>query len=193
LAKSKTSRSASSRRHLLPAPAILALLYFRVAPWVLRGLRRQIATLIGAGSAGTLRDDHADDSASQIILSVITVGITSDSGNGGSNAKVLLAPLLLPACVSGGDRVITSASAKVRTTALLSRFARRRRREDFQGRSPTHGGGLTPRSRRCLRRRVIDRASCCLLTFMLSWFSDTGAYFAGGLARFLGKPKLYER
>ena len=159
---------------VIAGPAILALLYFGL-PWYF-AVFVAVATLIGALELFAMT--HADDSASQIILSVITVGIVGVLWQWGSNAKVLLALILLLPFVSMG--IVLVRLGEMRTAAL---------RVAAGAFGPLYlGGGLATLA--LLRRDGgSDGPSFVLLTFMLSWFSDTGAYFAG---RFLGKHKLYE-
>ena len=159
---------------VIAGPAILALLYFG-QPWYFAVLVA-VATLIGAFELFAMT--HPDDRASQVILSLITVGVVGILWQWGTSAKVLLALILLLPFVSMG--LVLIRLGEVRSAAL---------RVAAGAFGPLYlGGGMATLA--LLRRDGGgDGPSFVLLTFMLSWFSDTGAYFAG---RFLGKHKLYE-
>lgn len=159
---------------VVAGPMILALIYFG-QPWyfaVFIGL----ATLIGALELFAMT--HADDRASQVILALLTVGVVGILWQWGTNARVLLTLILLLPFVS--MMIVLLRLGEMRTAAL---------RVAAGAFGPLYlGGGLATLA--LLRRDGgSDGPSFVLLTFMLSWFSDTGAYFAG---RFLGKHKLYE-
>lgn len=159
---------------VVAGPLILALLYFG-EPWNFTILVA-MATLIGAFELFAMT--HAEDKASQVICALLTVGVVGILWQWESNAKVLLALLLLLPFVSMG--LVLLRLGDMRTAAL---------RVAAGAFGPLYlGGGMATLA--LLRRDGgADGPSFVLLTFMLSWFSDTGAYFAG---RFLGKHKLYE-
>jgi phosphatidate cytidylyltransferase len=159
---------------VIAGPAILALLYFG-EPWYF-AVFVGAATLVGAFELFAMT--HANDKASQAILSLVTVGVVGVLWQWTSNARVLLTLLLLLPFVSMG--LVLIRLGEMRTAAL---------RVAAGAFGPIYlGGGLATLA--LLRRDGgSDGPSFVLLTFMLSWFSDTGAYFAG---RFLGKHKLYE-
>ncbi|MEP7119473.1 MAG: phosphatidate cytidylyltransferase [Byssovorax sp.] len=159
---------------LIAGPAILLLIYLG-QPWYF-AVFVGVATMIGALELFAMT--HADDKPSQIVLSLITVGVVGVLWQWGGSAKVLLALILLLPFVSMG--IVLVRLGEMRTAAL---------RVAAGAFGPLYlGGGLATLT--LLRRDGGgDGPSFVLLTFMLSWFSDTGAYFAG---RFLGKHKLYE-
>ncbi len=122
---------------------------------------------------------HADDKVSQAICALLTVGVAFVFWQWGADARVLVTLLLLLPLISMG--LVLVRLGEMRTAAL---------RVAAGAFGPLYlGGGMA--SLALLRRDAgADGPSYVLLTFMLSWFSDTGAYFAG---RFLGKHKLYRR
>jgi phosphatidate cytidylyltransferase len=159
---------------VIAGPAILALLYFG-QPWYF-AVFVALATLIGAFELFAMT--HADDKVSQGVGALLTVGVLGVLWQWTGNAKVLVTMLLLLPFLSMG--LVLLRLGEMRTAAL---------RVAAGVFGPLYlGGGLATLA--LLRRDAgADGPSFVLLTFMLSWFSDTGAYFAG---RFLGKHKLYE-
>lgn len=156
------------------APLILVLLYLGPAwAWL---VFISTATVIGASELYGMT--HAGDRVAQVIAIAMTVGVLELLYFRGFDAKTLLALVLLVpiaamllALARLGDMKTAAArltagafgplylGAGMSTLALLKK----------------HGGD--------------DGPGFVVLTLMLSWLSDTGAYFAG---RFLGKHKLYE-
>jgi phosphatidate cytidylyltransferase len=159
---------------VIAGPAILALIYFG-EPWYF-ALFIALATMVGALELFAMT--HAEDKASQVICALLTVGVVGVLWQWGGNARVLMALLLLLPFVS--MLLVLFRLGEMRTAAL---------RVAAGAFGPLYlGGGLATLA--LLRRDGgADGPSFVLFTFMLSWFSDTGAYFAG---RFLGKHKLYE-
>jgi phosphatidate cytidylyltransferase len=155
-------------------PAILVLLYLGQPWWF--AVFVAVATLIGSFELFAMT--HADDKVSQAVCTVFTVVVFGVLWQWTGNAKVLVAVLLLLPFASMG--LVLVRLGEMRTAAL---------RVAAGAFGPLYlGGGLATLA--LLRRDGgADGPSFVLLTFMLSWFSDTGAYFAG---RFLGKHKLYE-
>jgi phosphatidate cytidylyltransferase len=86
---------------------------------------------------------------------------------------VLLLPLLAMALVLWRLGDISTATLRIASTAF----------------GPLYLGGGLGASVLLRRDAGADGPAFVVLTLMLSWLSDTGAYFAG---RFLGKHKLYE-
>ena len=159
---------------VIAGPAILALLYFG-QPWYF-AVFVGVATIIGSFELFAMT--HAGDKISQAVCTVLTLGVFGVLWQWTGNAKVLVAVLLLLPFASMG--LVLVRLGEMRTAAL---------RVAAGAFGPLYlGGGLATLT--LLRRDGgPDGPSFVLLTFMLSWFSDTGAYFAG---RFLGKHKLYE-
>jgi len=159
---------------VVAGPMILALIYFG-QPWYF-AIFIALATMVGALELFAMT--HADDKASQVICALLTVGVVGVLWQWGGNAKVLMALILLLPFAS--MLLVLFRLGEMRTAAL---------RVAAGAFGPLYlGGGLA--SLALLRRDGgADGPSFVLFTFMLSWFSDTGAYFAG---RFLGKHKLYE-
>ncbi len=155
-------------------PMILALLYFG-PPWGFTILVAA-ATLIGAFELFAMT--HPEDKASQVICALLTVGVAFVLWQWGGDARALMALILL--LPFGSVLLVLVRLGEMHTAAL---------RVAAGTFGPLYlGGGLA--SLALLRRDGgADGPSFVLFTFMLSWFSDTGAYFAG---RFLGKHKLYE-
>lgn len=163
---------------LIGAPLILALLYLGPAwGWL---VFVGIAAAIGAFELFGMT--HPGDRVSQAIGSMLTVAVIGALWSFGTDAKVLLT-LLVAAPIVGmllvlwrlGD--IHTAAVRVMANTFGPLYV---------------GGGLAAVT--LLRRDgnmagPHDGASFVVLALMLSWLSDTGAYFAG---RFLGKHKLYE-
>lgn len=155
-------------------PLILALLYLGPAwGWA---LFVAAATLIGALELFGMT--HPGDRASQVVgaaLSLATLGVL---WRWTSEPRALLALIFL-APLAG--MLLTLARLGDMRTAALRVFA-----ATF---GPIYlGGGLGTLA--LVRRDAgADGPSFVVLALVLSWFSDTGAYFAG---RFLGKHKLYE-
>jgi phosphatidate cytidylyltransferase len=155
-------------------PVILALLYFG-PPW---GWALFATAAAAIGAVELFGMIHPGDRVSQATGVLLTVGIIGVLWQFGFDAKVLLTLIfalptlaLLIVLVRLGD--MKTAALRVTTFVFGPLYL---------------GGGL---GASCLLRRDggADGASFVVLALMLSWLSDTGAYFAG---RFLGKRKLYE-
>jgi phosphatidate cytidylyltransferase len=156
-------------------PLILALLYLG-PPWSWL-LLVMAASLVGAIELYGMT--HPGDRLAQGALACFTLGVQLVMWRWGADASVLLTLLLLLPFASMflvlvrlGD--IHTAALRVAAGAFGPLYL---------------GGGLGALA--LLRRDAPGGAGpgFVVLALMLSWFSDTGAYFAG---RFLGKHKLYE-
>ncbi len=155
-------------------PVILALLYYG-PPW---GWFAFVAAAAVVGSFELFGMTHPGDRVAQTFCAALTVGVMGVLWRFGAEAKVLVALIvLLPLAsmllvlVRLGD--LQTATLRVTAGAFGPLYL---------------GGGLGATA--LLRRDGgADGASFVVLALMLSWLSDTGAYFAG---RFLGKHKLYE-
>lgn len=156
------------------APLILALLYLGPAwgwAWFL-----VIAGGIGAQEFFTMT--HAADRPSQLVGVALTLAVMGVLWFWGASSGALLALIfLLPLAAM----LLTLTRLGDMQTAALRVLA-----ASF---GPLYvGGGLGALT--LLRRDAgADGPAFIVLAMMLSWLSDTGAYFAG---RFLGKNKLYE-
>jgi phosphatidate cytidylyltransferase len=159
---------------VIAGPMILALLYFG-PPW---GFALLVAAAVLVGSFELFAMTHAEDKLSQVLCAILTVGVVGALWQWTGNARVLLALLVLLPFISMG--IVLLRLGEMRTAAL---------RVAAGAFGPLYlGGGLVTLA--LLRRDTgADGPGFVLLCFMFSWFSDTGAYFAG---RFLGKHKLYE-
>jgi len=159
---------------LVAAPLILALLY--LGPPI--GWFAFICLAIAIGAIELYGMTHPGDRASQVVCTAYTLAVAGILWRYGADPKVLLALILLLPFASMflvlarlGD--IHSAALRVAAGAFGPLYL---------------GAGLGALA--LLRRDGgADGPSFVVLALMLSWFSDTGAYFAG---RFLGKHKLYE-
>jgi phosphatidate cytidylyltransferase len=155
-------------------PVILALLYL-APPWAWFAF---VCLAAAIGALEFFSMTHPGDRVAQgagVVLTLVVLGLLWTFG---FEPKVLLAIfILLPLCAQIlvlwrlGD--ITSAAQRVTVNAFVPIYL---------------GGGLGALA--MLRRDAGDDGPAfVVLALMLSWLSDTGAYFAG---RFLGKHKLYE-
>ncbi|MCC6554686.1 MAG: phosphatidate cytidylyltransferase [Polyangiaceae bacterium] len=156
------------------APVILGLLY-KGPPW---GFALLIAAATVIGALELFGMTHPGDRPSQAAGVALTLAVQGALWWFGASAPALLAVIfLLPFAAV----LLTLARLGDIRTAALRAFA--------AAFGPLYlGGGLGALS--LLRRDAgADGPSFVLLALMLSWFSDTGAYFAG---RFLGRRKLYE-
>lgn len=155
-------------------PLILALLY--LGPPV--GWLALIVATTAVGGFELFAMTHPGDRVSQLactLLSLIVVGVLWISS---LDAKVLLT--LIFAVPLTAMMLTLIRLGDLRTAALRMAAA---------GFGPLYlGAGLGALA--LLRRDAgSDGPGFIVLSLMLSWLSDTGAYFAG---RFLGKHKLYE-
>jgi phosphatidate cytidylyltransferase len=158
----------------IAGPLILALLYFG-PPW---GWALFLAAATAIGSWELYGMTHPGDRPAQIGCTALTVGVLGVLYRFGTDPKALLAlALLLPfasmflVLLRLGD--LQTAALRVAAGAFGPLYL---------------GGGLGALA--MLRRDAGgDGPGYVVLALMLSWFSDTGAYFAG---RFFGKHKLYK-
>jgi len=159
---------------LVAGPFILGLLY-KGPPW---GFALFVAAATVIGAIELFGMTHPDDRPSQVAGIALTLAVQGALWWFGASAPVLLALILL---LPFAAVLLTLARLGDIRTAALRTFA-----ATF---GPLYlGGGLGALS--LLRRDGgADGPSFVLLALILSWFSDTGAYFAG---RFLGRHKLYE-
>lgn len=155
-------------------PVILGLLYL-APPWA------WFAFVCVAGAVGALEFfsmTHPGDRVAQGAGIVMTLGVMGLLWRFGFDAKVLLAilfllPLLAQLLVLWRLGDIPSAALRVTANTFIPVYL---------------GAGLGALA--LLRRDGGDDGpGFVVLALMLSWLSDTGAYFAG---RFLGTRKLYE-
>ena len=155
-------------------PVILGILYFGpLWAWF-----TFIALAAAVGSFEFFGMTHRGDRVAQTLCATLVIGVIAVLYRWGMDAKAVLSLLvLLPLAailvvlVRLGD--ITTATLRVAATVFGPLYL---------------GGGLG--SLVLLRRDAgADGPGFVVLTLMLAWLSDTGAYFAG---RFLGKHKLYE-
>lgn len=159
---------------VIAIPLLLALLYLGPA-W---GWALFLALALAVGAVELFGMTHPLDRASRILGVLLSLGVMATLWFFTTNAASLLAlAFLLPTAAL----FITLARLGSIETAALRAMA--------MGFGPLYlGGGLG--SLALLRRDGLDSGpGFVLLALVLSWFSDTGAYFAG---RFLGKHKLYE-
>lgn len=154
---------------------LLFVLLFYGAPW---GWCAFLAVAVAVGAFELYGMTHPGDRVSQITLLLVSVGVTLLLWFYGASAPVLLALILLLPIAS--MLLVLARLGEVQTAAL---------RVAAGAFGPLYiGGGLGALA--LLRRDAGDEGPAfVVLALMLSWLSDTGAYFAG---RFLGKHKLYE-
>jgi phosphatidate cytidylyltransferase len=156
------------------APLILALLYYGPA-W---GWFVFLAAAAAVGAFELFGMTHPDGRPAQVACIALTVAVMAVLWFGGADARVLLTLLIVTPLVSllvvlFGLGDLKTAALRVMATCFGPLYL---------------GCGFGALS--LLRRDAgADGASFVVLSLMLSWLSDTGAYFAG---RFLGKHKLYE-
>lgn len=159
---------------LVAAPILLALLYLGPI-W---GWTALVAVASAIGAMEFFSMTHADDRGGRlagVALTLVVLGVLV--GFGGSPGALLALLFLLPfaamllTLMRLGD--LRTAALRVLATTFGPLYV---------------GGGLGALA---LPRRDAgeDGPSFVVLALLLSWFSDTGAYFAG---RFFGKRKLYE-
>jgi phosphatidate cytidylyltransferase len=155
-------------------PAILALLYLG-PPW---GWALFIAAAVAVGAIELFGMSHPGDRVAQGIGVALSIGVLGVLWQFGADARVLLAltmGLPIVALFVTLARLGAIETTALRTMALAF--------------GPLWlGAGLG--SLALVRRDApADGPGYVVLALVLSWLSDTGAYFAG---RFLGKHKLYE-
>jgi phosphatidate cytidylyltransferase len=158
---------------LVAAPLILLLLYLGPAwAWL---IFVTLATIIGASELYGMT--HHGDRVAQGLATALTVGVLQLLYFRGFDAKSLVAlALLLPiaAILLALLRLGDMKTAALRLTATAF--------------GPLYLGAGMATLALLKRDGAGDGPGFVVLTLMLSWLSDTGAYFAG---RFLGKHKLY--
>lgn len=152
----------------------MALIYFG-PPW---GWALFLGLAVVVGSLEFFGMTHPDDSISKGIGVVASAGVFAMFWWFGTDARVLLSALLVLPMFA---LFTTLARLGANETTGMRAFA--------MAFGPVWiGGGLATMA--LLRRDAGESGpGFVILSLVLSWFSDTGAYFAG---RFLGKHKLYE-
>lgn len=159
---------------LVGIPTILALIYFG-PPW---GWALFLAAALVVGALEFFGMTHPADRIAQGIGILLSLGIYALLWWFGTDARVLVSAIFflptLALFVTLG-RLGANETTGLRAFAMLF--------------GPVWvGGGLATLA--LLRRDAGESGpGFVILALVLSWFSDTGAYFAG---RFLGKHKLYE-
>lgn len=158
---------------LVAAPLILALLY--LGPnWAWLAFITAAAVVGSYELYGML---HPDDRVSQTIAVLETIGVLLVLWHFGMDAKILVAMLLALPILS--QLVVLARLGDMRTAAL---------RLTSLSFGPLYVGAGMATLALLKRDAGSDGPGFVVLALMLSWLSDTGAYFAG---RFLGKNKLY--
>jgi phosphatidate cytidylyltransferase len=159
---------------LVAGPAILGLLYF--GPPIAWFGFLVLAGAIGAWELFGM--SFPDDVVARVAASVVAVAIMAAAWFAGHDPRLvfvlgLAVPLVAQLLVLWRLGEIPTAAIRVTTTVFGAVWL-----------------GLGMASIAILRREAGDDGpGWVVLALMLSWLSDTGAYFAG---RFLGKRKLYE-
>ncbi|XYH94792.1 phosphatidate cytidylyltransferase [Sorangium sp. So ce1128] len=159
---------------VVAAPLLLSLLYLGPA-W---GWAALVAAASAIGALEFFAMTHPDDRASRFAGVALTLAVLGVLWRFGSSPGALLALIFLLPFVA--MLVTLTRLGEMRTAAL---------RVLAMTFGPLYvGGGLGALA--LLRRDAgADGPSFVVLALFFSWFSDTGAYFAG---RFLGRRKLYE-
>lgn len=156
------------------APILLALIFLGPT-W---GWALFVAAACTVGSIELYGMTHPGDRVSQVVCTLLTLGLMAVLWFFGADVRALLAALmLLPICAV----LLTLWRLGEMSTAALRMMA-----VIF---GPVWLGGGLGAAILVHRDGGKDGPGFVLLSLMLSWLSDTGAYFAG---RFLGKHKLYE-
>lgn len=156
------------------APVLLSLIFIGPS-W---GWFAFVALACAIGSIELYGMTHPGDRVAQIACTALTLGVMAVMWWFGSDARALLMMFLaLPICAIGLTlwRLGDMQTAALRTMAVIF--------------GPVYLGGGLGAGVLLHRDGKVDGPGFVLLSLMLSWLSDTGAYFAG---RFLGKRKLYE-
>ena len=158
----------------IAGPAILLLLF--LGPSWGWGLFIGVAAAVGAWELFGMT--HAEDRVSQIVALLLTETVYATLWFYGSDARVLFALMLgIP---FAGEMLTLARLGEMKTAA-------------FRVTSVSFGAFYLGAGMAALalikKNGGVDGPGFVLLSLMLSWLSDTGAYFAG---RFLGKRKLYE-
>lgn len=154
---------------------LMMLLIFKGPPW---GWFALVVAAAGVGSLELYGMTHPADRVSRVLCSILTLGVMAVLWFFGASARVLLTLLLVLPIASA--LLVLIRLGEIQTAAL---------RVAAGVFGPLYlGCGLGAAT--LLRRDAGDDGpGFVLLALMLSWLSDTGAYFMG---RFLGKHKLYE-
>lgn len=171
------ARSNLASRLLTAAVGIplLLLLIYKGPPW---GWFAFVALACLVGSIELYKMTHPDDRVSQAACTALTLGVMALLWWYGADARVLLLALLalpIAAVLLTLWRLGEMSTAALRMMAVIF--------------GPIYLGGGLGAAALLRRDGLADGPGFLLLSLMLSWLSDTGAYFAG---RFLGKHKLYE-
>jgi phosphatidate cytidylyltransferase len=156
------------------APVLLSLIYLG-APW---GWALFVGLACAVGSLELYGMTHPGDRVSQGVCTLLTLGVMAVMWWFGSDARALLMmffALPMAAVLLALLRLGDVQTAAPRMMAVVF--------------GPVYLGGGLAAGMLLLRDGKEDGPGFVLLALMLSWLSDTGAYFAG---RFLGKHKLYE-
>ena len=156
------------------APVLLSLIFLGPS-W---GWFAFVALACAIGSVELYGMTHPGDRVAQALCTLATLGVMAAMWWLGADARGLLTVMLmLPifAVLLALLRLGDVSTAALRMTASLF--------------GPIYLGGGLGAGVLLHRDGGADGPGFVLLTLMLSWLSDTGAYFAG---RFLGKHKLYE-
>jgi phosphatidate cytidylyltransferase len=158
---------------VVAVPAILGLLY--VAPPLAFFCLIVAATFVGG--LELFQMTHKDDRVAQFVHTISCVAVSFVVYFHADDARALIATMalvpvfavLFPLVRLGN---IETAALRIGAGAL----------------GPFYLGAMALLAR-MIKDRGSEGASFVLLVLMISWFADTGGYFAG---RFLGKHKLYE-
>jgi phosphatidate cytidylyltransferase len=156
------------------APLLLALIFLGPS-W---GWFAFVAFACTIGSIELYGMTHPGDRVAQVACTLLTLGVMAVMWWFGADARALLAMFLaLPICavLLALIRLGDVQTAALRMMAVVF--------------GPIYLGGGLGAGVLLHRDGKADGPGFVLLALMLSWLSDTGAYFAG---RFLGKHKLYE-
>jgi phosphatidate cytidylyltransferase len=156
------------------APFLLSLMFLGPS-W---GWFAFVAVACAIGSVELYGMTHPGDRVAQVLCTIATLGVMAVMWWFGTDPRALLVMFLaLPifAVLLALLRLGDVSTAALRMTASLF--------------GPVYLGGGLGAAVLLHRDGGADGPGFVLLSLMLSWLSDTGAYFAG---RFLGKHKLYE-
>lgn len=158
---------------LVALPLLIALL-FAGPPW---GWMAFLVLVTVVGASELFGMTHPEDRGSQLLGCAVSVGVLSVLWFFGHDVRYVLAVFF-----------VLPLLALFLTLARLGDIETSARRALAMGFGPAYvGGGLGAIA--LLRRDAgADGPGFVLLVLILSWASDTGAYFAG---RFLGKHKLF--
>ena len=158
---------------LVAVPAILGLLY--VAPPIAFFALIVAATFIGGLELFAMT--HKDDKLAQIVHALSCVAVAFVVYFHADDARALLATMFLVPAFAVLFPLVRLGN--IETAAL---------RIGAGAFGPFYVGTMSLLAR-LIKERGFDGSGYVLLVLMISWFADTGGYFAG---RFLGKHKLYE-